>query len=816
MRAPLLALPLFLALALHSPAAALPIVSEVEWQPFVAQVRRLIEATDYLGTPFSATDKAALNTAMDSADHKAAVAKLQETLDRYALFGVHINPEMRVKVAQGDAKPELTQDGWRQFLVKVANESGTTAPLAAVSPNAQSVHNVRAATTPSDKLRRKQGEPPTLKLADLWLDTQMFDKQPLRPTLSGLTVEYRLVQLYSRDAGKREAKIGFNVGQGTQDIGFRNEVDLLFTCLPAPEITLGVKDENGKPTTAGFVIRDAQGRVYPSQAKRLAPDFAFHPQVYRMDGETLRLPEGDYTFEFDRGPESIKQTRKVSVTKATKRLDFKVERWIDPMKFGYVSGDHHIHAAGCAHYTNPTEGVHAPDMVRHILGEDLKVGANLTWGPCFDYQKQFFTGKDDKVSLHPYVLRYDIEVSGFGSHQSGHLCLLRLKDQMYPGGDSKNHWPTLGLNTLRWAKAQGALVGPAHSGWGLNLPTADLPSYDLPPFNGIGANEYIMAVTHTVPGPDKKLVPAVDFLSMVDTPYAWELNIWYHTLNVGFRTRISGETDFPCIYGEKVGLGRSYVRLTHLNSIISANMGLLYSSEAQAKAKEPQWTYEEWCEGIRIGRNYVSDGKSHIMGFNVVWEFPEGTSAKARAGIPQLLGGKLRRVDMGVGDSTMELTKPGLVIVNAAVAARLNDQPDPAMKNRPYSQKPYWDIERARIGESREVPVELIVNGQVVATKRIVADGKLVDVAFETKIERSSWVALRILPSSHTNPIWVMVGDQPVRASKRSAEWCVKSLEQCWTQKERTYADAEKPQARQDYDHARQVYRKLLAESPVD
>ena len=789
MRASLLALSLFFALSLNA-LAALPIVSEVEWQPFVAQVRRLVEATDYLGAPFSATDKSALNAAMEAPDHKAAVGKLQEILDRYALFGVHINPEMRVKVAQGDAKPELMQDGWRQFLVKVANESGTTAPLAAVSPNAQSVHNVRAATTPSDKLRRKQGEPPTLKVADLWLDLRTYDAQPLRPTLSGLTVEYRIVQLYSRDAGKREAKIGFNVGQGTQDIGFRNEVDLLFTCLPAPEITLGVKDENNKPCTAGFVIRDAQGRVYPSQAKRLAPDFAFHPQVYRMDGEKIRLPEGDYTIEFDRGPESVLQRRKVTVTKATKRLDFKVERWIDPLKFGYVSGDHHIHAAGCAHYTNPTEGVHADDMVRHILGEDLKVGANLTWGPCFDYQKQFFTGKDDKVSLHPYVLRYDIEVSGFGSHQSGHLCLLRLKDQMYPGGDSKNHWPTLGLNTLRWAKKQGALVGPAHSGWGLTLPTADLPSYDLPPFNGIGANEYIMNVTHTVPGPDKKPVPAVDFLSMVDTPYAWELNIWYHTLNVGFRTRISGETDFPCIYGEKVGLGRSYVKLP------------------------AKWTYEDWCEGIRVGNNYVSDGKSHIMDFRIARE-----TAKTVIGnglVPPLNGVSQPQVELGVKDSKLELVTPGAVKITARVAARLNDQPDLAMKNRPYSQKPYWDIERARIGESREVPVELIINGQVADTKRIVADGTQVTLIFERRIERSSWVALRILPSSHTNPIWVMVGDQPVRASKRSAEWCAKALELCWQQKERTYAAEEKPQARQDYEHARQVYRKLLAESPVD
>ena len=34
---------------------------------------------------------------------------------------------------------------------------------------------------------------------------------------------------------------------------------------------------------------------------------------------------------------------------------------------------------------------------------------------------------------------------------------------------------------------------------------------------------------------------------------------------------------------------------------------------------------------------------------------------------------------------------------------------------RPLDQKPYWDIERARIGETRTVPVEVIVNGHPVA-----------------------------------------------------------------------------------------------------
>src|SRR5439155_8968836 len=106
----------------------------------------------------------------------------------------------------------------------------------------------------------------------------------------------------------------FNVGQGTQDLGFRSEVDVLFNCLPAQEVTLSVRDEKGQSTTAAFVIRDQSGRVYPSQAKRLAPDFAFHPQVYRADGQTIKLPDGDYTVEFSRGPESLvqKQTLKVA------------------------------------------------------------------------------------------------------------------------------------------------------------------------------------------------------------------------------------------------------------------------------------------------------------------------------------------------------------------------------------------------------------------------------------------------------------------------------------------------------------------------
>ena len=90
------------------------------------------------------------------------------------------------------------------------------------------------------------------------------------------------------------------------------------------------------------------------------------------------------------------------------------------------------------------------------------------------------------------------------------------------------------------------------------------------------------------------------------------------------------------------------------------------------------------------------------------------------------------------------------------------------------------------------------------------------DLRFGVPIAKSSWVALRVLGSSHTNPIFVIVDGKPIRASKRSAEWCLASVEQCWKQKERFVAPAEHEDAVRAYDHAREAYRRLIAESAGD
>jgi hypothetical protein len=727
--------------------------SAVPLQPFADQVRQLESALSFLGQPLSPASLEAINTAFVDANPQTAVAQAAAVLDRYAIAVVTINAEGRVSVQRGPAPADLIQDGTRLFLVKVVNLAGVTAHLAVESPNSGNVYiQSNGSPEPASKLSNAE-------VTQRWAEISLYDRSPFEERLSGFPLEYRVLTIFSRDAGQRSAKFSFNVGQGSQDVGFLNETTVLFNVAPAHRIPLHVLDENGNPTMASFIFRDTWDRIYPNPAKRLAPDFFFQPQVYRADGESIELPEGSYTVAVTGGPEYITENRQFQVgTQQPQDLSFHLKRWIDPAHYGWYSGDHHIHAAGCSHYQNPSEGVTPQDMDRQVRGEHLNVGCVLTWGPCYYYQKQFFRGRqDDPASKQNQLLHYDLEVSGFPSSHAGHLVLLNLKDQDYPGTKRIEDWPTWDLPILRWGKAQGATVGFAHSGWGLQLLGDSLPNYNVPGFDGIGANEYIVDVTY----PD-----TVDFISAGDTPYAWELNIWYQTLNVGFRTRISGETDFPCIYDSKVGEGRLYAKI------------------------DVPLTYANWNSAIRSGATYVSDGRSHLMGFTV-----NGTAA---------------------GGTDPELATPGNVRVEVTASAFLDPQQDGKVRGIPYEQKPYWNLERARIGDTRTVPVEVVVNGIAVARQEIVADGTVRKLNFDVPIQQSSWVAVRVLPSSHTNPVFVLVGGKPVRASRRSAQWCLAGVNQCWTQKAPKISAAELTEARKAYDHAREVYAKLISECQTE
>ncbi|MFN9715847.1 MAG: CehA/McbA family metallohydrolase [Planctomycetota bacterium] len=765
-------------------------VRDVPRQPLEASVQRLVEAMKFLGEPLPDSVISELQFLRNETDDARVVASIQTALDARCLAVVSINPESRVKVAAGPLTPQLIEKGWRNFLVKVVNEAGVTAPLRCNSPQANKmVRGSSSAAEPKMEISPAESN-------RRWLDIAMPVQEPMLPNLSGLEVEYRVVQLYSRDAGPREATLQFDVGQGTQDLGFRSELPVLFRALPSQSVALSIRDHDGKPTTCALLIQDPQGRVYPNPARRLAPDFFFHPQIYRADGETVTLPAGTYRITATRGPEYLPVSFEYAVSEQddAPKLQIQLQRWVHMANLGWFSGDHHVHAAGCAHYENPTQGVTPEDMMRHIIGEDLNIGCVLSWGPCWYHQKQFFDGKVSKLSRSDYLMRYDVEVSGFPSSHAGHLCLLNLVEDDYPNTQRIEDWPSWTVPILKWGQSQGGIVGYSHSGWGLALPdylpdgsrgalpgtwggannkqsgrAADrLPDYAMPPFDGIGANEYIVASP----------LGACDFISTVDTPAVWELNIWYHTLNCGLRSRISGETDFPCIYGERVGLGRIYVELDPKLSL----------------------SYNHWVQGLLDGRSFVGDGLSQLTHFRV------NDVAMGHPG-------------SGEEISQLDLAKPGKVTVTTRVAAMLPEKQSDAgaaIQARRLDEKPYWHLERSRIQGTRDVPVELIVNGEVAAKQTIAADGNWKDLQWEIDLDRSSWIAIRIFPSLHTNPIFVEVADRPIRVNRRSAEWCRRAVDVCWEKKRPQIREAERDEAEQAYDQARGYYDRILAEIDSD
>lgn len=780
---------------------------DVEGQPLAANARRLLKALDFLGRPLDADQARAIEKAADAQD---AIA-LQKLLDPLALLIVQINPEARVKVKRGPAEASLQQAGFVPFVIKIHNESTVKAKLKIGSPQALPIYS-----------RGKPGEIKESDIKNRFLDVEMFTAQPMTEKLSGLQVEYAIALIHSAQAGKREATIIFDVGQGTQDLGFRSEAAVLFDVKPAIPVRLRILDVDGKPTTGRFTFVDKAGRVYPPKAKRLAPDFFFQDQIYRHNGGIVFLPPGELTMIYGRGPEYRMMAQPIKVPETgIGEAEIKLQRWINPRDFGFYSGDHHIHAAGCAHYTNPTEGVFAQDMFLHVKGEALNVGCNLTWGPCYDFQRQFFEPTANKVSEPFTVLKYDVEVSGFGSQALGHVCLLNLRDQTYPGseGTKTKGWPTWTTPLMRWAKNQGAYTGYAHSANGLAInpeaaskrifeqlgskeePAAKgekgekgekkdprahwkiaprhlsaellmpftfeqmdtnkdgvisyaelvaaheraatmLPNYAIPEMNGIGAQE--IAVT-TAQG-------LCDFISAMDTNRIPEWNCWYHLMNCGYPLKVSGETDFPCITGSRVGQGRVYVQLgTKIDHI----------------------EFKDWAEGLAKGRSYVSDGYAHALQFSV---------------------------DGKVPGEKVKLRDKGMVTVKAKVAFA--------------AETPLGTAVGAKLPTGKTRLIELIVNGKVAAKKEIAADDMAHDLEFTVPIEMSSWVALRHFPQMHTNPVEVIVDEQPIRASRRSAQWAVGMIDQLWRVRGQGIAAEERTEADRVFQWAVNRYIKIAEECP--
>jgi TolB protein len=126
--------------------------------------------------------------------------------------------------------------------------------------------------------------------------------------------------------------------------------------------------------------------------------------------------------------------------------------------------------------------------------------------------------------------------------------------------------------------------------------------------------------------------------------------------------------------------------------------------------------------------------------------------------------------------------------------------------------------------------VTLVFNGEVVETIALSTDRKSADFKKTLRVPKSGWYHLRAegapqdrypldtsFAQAFTNPVWVTVGDRPVR-SRAAAEYCLKWID--LLQKQAAAwpdwrSDKERAHVFAQFDEARAVYRRFLNEAPT-
>jgi hypothetical protein len=305
------------------------------------------------------------------------------------------------------------------------------------------------------------------------------------------------------------------------------------------------------------------------------------------------------------------------------------------------------------------------------------------------------------------------------------------------------------LPVLEWFRHQGALSGYRHAAAGkarrsvgMTLPNFLASAIDE------GTGDYVMSVAHD----------AVDFITVGTGEFSSELNLWYHSLNAGFRTRIIGE--MPCTAAEA----------PPMNGVRSNIQSVSISQSRRTMLPDDM---------------AVSERRAAIHEFKV--------------------NGRAPSSEIG---SEVRLPSSGSVVVSASLAVSLDERR--AAGAEPRSG---WNVENARIADTRLVNVEVVVNGRVAATKTITADGSEQKVDFSLPIQQSSWVAIRIKGAAHTNPVFVLVDNMPVRASRASVEWIMRSLLEVYDAANPRWTEKESANARAAYGYSYAIYQQLLTET---
>jgi hypothetical protein len=341
-----------------------------------------------------------------------------------------------------------------------------------------------------------------------------------------------------------------------------------------------VDKASGLPTPARVEVLDPQGQGYVAEdalpidgecmdrdipadytleraiavmSKRFVNPYTKTVQFYSVGKSFLFLTPGDYKLMVRKGPEFQLEKRDVHINAGEiVNLEVQMSRWINPPAEGWYSADDHLHIA------RPVKEVN-PFLSKWMQAEDVHVANLLEWGLVrhFHNALQYSFGPEGQYREGDYLLAAGQENPR--THFRGHTIIL--------GGKTPINFPeAYVIYSLFWEEAerQGALKGYAHFGTAFSADSG--LSVDLP----------------------GNLINFIEVLQFERAVY----DVWYDTLNMGFRMTPTAGTDYPC--GPSIpGRERFYTQVA----------GPL--------------TYESWLEGVRKGRTFVTNGpmlEFHING----------------------------------------------------------------------------------------------------------------------------------------------------------------------------------------------------------
>src|SRR5262249_52563265 len=162
-----------------------------------------------------------------------------QILDRYTVVRVVAQADGYANVSGGGAQKTLIEQGWRPFLVRVSNPVGTMARLTIESGSP----SVIGPSTGASRAGVSDTDNPAPQIERAWLKSEMYEAPPLSTTLSGASVEYRVVQLYSRDRGQRAVVLnGFTSPEANWWFAkqFPRGAHLTFECVPSNDVELSI------------------------------------------------------------------------------------------------------------------------------------------------------------------------------------------------------------------------------------------------------------------------------------------------------------------------------------------------------------------------------------------------------------------------------------------------------------------------------------------------------------------------------------------------------------------------------------------------